>query len=337
MILIVSLALLGLDLVFSLITELKLIGRGSYTLGGVLSFLGLTLPTRYYAMFPWAALLGTIISLGNLANHRELVVMRTSSISVFRISWAVLKGAFILVIFVVILGEVLGPLGERSAQTQRSLALSGGQSIQTLTGLWVKQGRDFIHIRTVQDGELFGVTRYQFDANLHLKEVSFAEFAKKIGDRWHLQNIRGTRFFARKTETFKSKEITLPNLVDISILETIAVKHPERLSLMVLYRTIQHYSKNELNTQTYLLAFWTKLMQPLLILVMTFLAIPFVFGPLRQANMGLKILTGIGIAYLFHTSNGLFVPIAVVHHVPVVVAVLIPMTVFVLLGLCGGR
>ena len=109
-ILVVSIALLSLDLFFTLVNELKLVGRGTYTLRSALSFLALSAPTRFYAMFPWAALLGTLISLGSLAGNRELVVMRTASISVLRICYSVVKAAFILTIFIVIIGEALRPL-----------------------------------------------------------------------------------------------------------------------------------------------------------------------------------------------------------------------------------
>src|SRR5437016_4403641 len=80
-ILVTSLALLGIDLFFNLVNELKIVGKGSYHSGEMLSYLALTAPTRFYVMFPWSALIGTLIALSMMANHRELVVMRTSSIS----------------------------------------------------------------------------------------------------------------------------------------------------------------------------------------------------------------------------------------------------------------
>lgn len=332
-ILLVSLVLLGIDLFFNLVTELKVIGKGTYTLEGAFSYLALTAPSRLYMMFPWAALLGTLVCLSMLANHRELVVMRASSISVYRIAWAVVKGALILTIGIVILGEGFAPIGERIAQSNRTLALSGGQSIQTPYGLWIKQGKDFIHIRMVRaNGELVGVTRYQFDENRKLKEVSTAESATKEKNGWQLNHIQGTRFNNDHTEIIKIEKQKIPELLEPDILETATVKHPERLSLIALWRTIQHRSKNELNANNYELAFWSKIFQPLMILIMVLVAVPFVFGPLRSASMGLKILVGIGVAYLFHTINGMFAPLALVYQVPPLFAVLIPLMMFTMVG-----
>ncbi|HXH54431.1 MAG TPA: LPS export ABC transporter permease LptG [Gammaproteobacteria bacterium] len=333
-ILVVAFALLGFDLFFKLVDELKLIGRGQYTLSKTFMFLILTIPSRLYVMFPWSALIGALIGLGSLANHSELVVMRTASISVTRITWAVLKAAFILMVFVVFLGEGVAPTTDRLASDKRTLALSGGQTIQTDFGLWVRQGREFIHIQTTRsNGELLAITRYQFDENRRLTKALFAERAVLIDDVWHLYKVSGTEFSLDKTRSFKVETQTIQALLEPEILETAMVKHPERLSLPALFRTIQHRSKNALNTQSYELAFWSKMVQPIVILMMVFLAVPFVFGPLRTGSQGRRAVVGILVAFLFHTVNNLFAPLAVVYQFPPMLAVLSPVIAFSAVGL----
>ncbi len=333
MILIVSLALLGIDLFFSLVAELKAIGKGTYSAAAAMQFLILSAPTRFYIMFPWSALIGTLVCLGMLANHRELVVMRTASISVYRIAWAVVKAAIILTVCMVIIGEILAPMGDRIAQNKRTLALSGGQSIETDYGIWIRNDQEFIHIQAIRaNGDLAGVTRYQFDGERRLKEVSFAETAVREKNAWVLHNIKGTRFTPDKTEIIKSEHFKVPNLLEPEILETASVKHPERLSLAALYRTIQHRFKNELNASSYELAFWRKVFQPALIIIMVFIAVPFVFGPLRSSGMGYRIFAGILVAYLFHTINSMFAPLAMVYKIPVIISVIIPLILFSSVG-----
>jgi lipopolysaccharide export system permease protein len=329
MILVVALALLGFDLFFNLVHELKVVGKGQYTLWTALAYLGLTIPGRLYAMFPWSALIGTLVCLGALANHSELVVMRTSAISVMRITWAVVKAAVILTIFVAFLGEGIAPTAERLAQNKRTLALSGGQTIQTAYGLWVRQGHDFIHVQTVRgNGELLGVTHYQFTPDRKLKAAIYAETAIKEGSSWRLQRVQGTEFQGNKTQTFHRAEQRVSTLLEPEILETTMVKHPERLSIPTLWRTIQHRVKNELSAQNYEVALWSKLLQPLVIIMMVVLAVPFVFGPLRSGSQGLRVVVGIFVAFLFHTLNGLFSPLAIVYQFPPVLAVLLPIMLF---------
>lgn len=328
-ILMVAFGLLGLDLFFTVVNELKMVGRGNYSLPTMFTYVMLVAPSRIYAMFPWSALLGTLIGMGVLANHRELVVMRVSSISVMRICYSVIKGALLLIIAMVFLGEVIAPFADNLAQQKKSMALSRGRSIDTSYGLWIRQEHDFFHVRMVQtQGKLVGVTRYQFDNNLKLKEVSFAESAQKETDGWRLSNIKSTRFTGDKTEVTQLKEQIIKTLLDPEILETATIKHPERLSLPALWRVIQRRSKNELNADIYELAFWTKIFQPVLILLMVILAVPFVFGPLRSVSMGFRIVAGIIVAYSFHTLNGLIGPLALVYQVPPIIAILTPILVF---------
>jgi len=332
-ILVVALALLGFDLFFHLVHELKVVGKGQYSLPIALGFLALTMPTRLYMMFPWSALIGSLISLGVLANHSELVVMRTAGISVLRITWAVLKAALILLIFVVFLGEGIAPMTERWAQAKRTFALSGGQTIETAFGVWVRQGQEFIHIQTVRaNGELQGVTRYQFDNNRKLKKAIFANKAVPDEDQWRLEQVKGTAFSEKGTQVFQEETQIIPHLLEPEILQTAAVKHPERLSLLALWRTIHHRLKNELNAENYELAFWSKIFQPIVILMMVFLAVPFVFGPLRSVSVGSKALVGIFVAFTFHTLNNLFAPLAIVYQLPPILAVLLPIVVFSGLG-----
>lgn len=332
-ILIVALALLGLDLFFTLVHELKVVGRGQYTLSRALIYLLLSAPTRIYMMFPWAALLGSLIGLGALANHSELVVMRTASISVQRIAGAVIRAAFLLTMVMVIMGEMIAPVTETAAQNLKTSSISNGQTLDTMYGLWVRQGNDFIHVQTVRrNGELVGVTRYQFGNDQKLTEILTAKSAVQEGKNWRLNQIKGTRFEKDKTRVFENEVQVIPNLLEPELLETATIKHPERLSLPALLRTIQNRSKNELNSQNYELAFWSKVFQPLVIILMVFLGVPFVFGPLRSVSMGFRMVVGVLVAYGFFTINSLFAPLAMVYQVPAFIAVLIPIAVFAIIG-----
>ncbi len=328
-ILVVSLAIAGFDYFFNLVQELKLLGRGQYDLMDAIIYLSLTTPTRFYGLFPWAALVGSLLGLGSLASRSELVVMRSSGISTLRITQAALQAALFLMIFMGLMGEWIAPKAERFADNQRTSALSGGQSIQTHAGLWVKQGLAFIHIESVKDdNELSGVTRYQFDAHYRLEEALFAERATLVGQAWILHDVRGTRFLEDSTQTFKHPTQALSHLVEPEILETAMIKHPERLSLPALWRVIHYRTQHQLDAQSYTLAFWTKICQPLVIIMMVFLGLSFVFGPLRSVSMGSRLVCGILVAFLFHTINHLFAPLAIVYQMPPLLAVLLPIMVF---------
>lgn len=333
-ILLTAFALLGIDLFFIMVNELRFVAKTHYTIANTFSYIALTAPTRLYIIFPWSVLIGVLISLGSLANHSELVVMRAAGVSPQRLIWTIIKGTFILVLAVIFIGEGIAPGVERIAEEKRTVVLSKGQSINTPYGLWIRQGTEFIHVQSVgSNQELHGITRYQFGSDNKLKEVNYAEKATPKGNTWLLEDIHGTRLSEDKTETFEQKEQTVKNLLDPEILQTATVRHPERLSLPILYRIIEQREKNELNARTYALAFWTKIFHPLVIWIMIFLAVPFVFGPLRSVSMGFRIVAGLLVSFTFYTVNGLLAPLAVVYRVPPVMAALTPILLFAMVAI----
>ena len=58
----VTFALLGVDVFFYLVNELRTIGKGDYTFNVALLYVILTIPRKLYLIFPWATLLGSLVA-----------------------------------------------------------------------------------------------------------------------------------------------------------------------------------------------------------------------------------------------------------------------------------
>ena len=84
--LLVLVALLALFGVFDLIRELGDVGKGTYTLGQIVTYVLLSLPSHVYVIFPMAALIGTLFALSRLSSQSELTVMRMSGLSIAKLS-----------------------------------------------------------------------------------------------------------------------------------------------------------------------------------------------------------------------------------------------------------
>ena len=80
-ILLMMLALLALFAFFDLIQELESLGKGTYGLGQILMFVLLSVPGHVYEVVPVAVLIGTMYALAQFGRNSELVVLRTSGIS----------------------------------------------------------------------------------------------------------------------------------------------------------------------------------------------------------------------------------------------------------------
>ena len=70
--------LVGLDVVMALSGEISDLGQGNYTFGHAVAWVLYTVPRRAYTMFPTAAVIGSLMGLGQLAASSELTALRAS-------------------------------------------------------------------------------------------------------------------------------------------------------------------------------------------------------------------------------------------------------------------
>ena len=139
----------------------------------------LTLPGRVYEYIPFAALIGALIGLGQLASTSELVVMRAAGISNLRLAWTVLRQAILLAVIGFLIGEYLAPWTEQRAQSGRALALYENRQLGDERGVWRRDGSLFMHVRAVAPaGQVLGVTIYDFADNGWLRRALSADRAR---------------------------------------------------------------------------------------------------------------------------------------------------------------
>lgn len=322
----------GLALLFAFIDELGDV-EGRYGVLDAVVYVLLTTPTRIYEMLPMAALIGCLIGLGSLASSSELTIMRAAGVSLRRIVWSVMKPMLVVMLAGLLIGEYVAPWTENRAQANRSMAQGGGEAQSSKRGVWHLQGREFVHINSVQPGGLlYGVTRYVFDEERRMLEASFAKRARYQEDRWELEEVSSTHFEARSTRS-ESRE-SQPWVVELTpeLLGTV-VLDPDALSISGLWRYTGYLSEQGLDSSRYWLAFWNKLMQPLVTAALVLLAISFIFGPLRSVTLGQRVFTGVLIGFTFRIGQDLLGPSSLVFGFSPLLAVTVPALLCLVIGL----
>ena len=324
--------IVGLALLFAYIDELGDISA-SYGLLDAGVWVLLTIPRRTYEMLPMAALIGCLIGLGNLASSSELTIMRAAGVSIRRIVWAVMKPMLVIMLAGVLIGEYLAPWSENLAQANRAMAQGGGEAQSSKRGLWHRQGDEFIHINAVQpNGVLLGVTRYQFDAQRNLLSASFARRALFQSDHWQLEDVVTTQLQEQSTAVVNSPSQRWDVQLNPQLLGTVVLE-PEALSVTGLWRYIHYLADQGLANGRYWLAFWTKILQPLVTAALVLMAISFIFGPLRSVTLGQRVFTGVLVGFVFKIGQDLLGPSSLVFGFPPLLAVLIPAAICALAGL----
>jgi lipopolysaccharide export system permease protein len=323
--------ILGLATLFAFIDEMGEVSD-TYTLMDAFSYVLLTAPRRLYDMLPMAALIGCLIGLGSLASNSELTIMRAAGVSIGRIVWAVMKPMLILMVVGVVIGEYVAPATEVTAQANRSLAQGSGDAQSAKHGLWHRQGDEFIHVNSVQpNGVLYGVTRYRFDKERHMLSASFAKRGEFDKDHWQLSDVTTTVFHDKSTEVVTTPVERWDIALSPQLLDTV-VMAPESLSISGLWGYIHYLADQGLSNGRYWLAFWVKVLQPLVTAALVLMAISFIFGPLRSVTLGQRVFTGVLVGFTFRIVQDLLGPSSLVFGFSPLFAVLIPAGVCALAG-----
>jgi len=328
-----ALLVLGfMDTLFAFVAELEDISETYRALDAGIFALA-TFPRRCYEFIPVSSLMGTLLALGNMASTSELTVMRSAGISVGRIIGASLVPVMLFAGLALFLGQYVIPPFEQYGRAHRAVQQGGGTMLKVKQGNWHREGNDLIHISAVErDGTLHGVTRFSFDGRWRLTQMSLSQLAEYSEDHWQLDGESQTLILPNEVRLDNQASKRWLSSLTPDMVELV-ISRAEYLSITRLFSYTQYLAKQELDNRSYLLAFWKKILQPVATAIMVLLACAFIFGPLRSVTVGLRIIVGLVIGMLFHYLQDFMVHASTVFSVPAVVATLLPIIVFLGIGL----
>jgi lipopolysaccharide export system permease protein len=297
-------ALLCLLTLFNLFTfgdELDDLGRGNYGLKEIFYYVSLTSPTTLYELIPAAALLGSLFTLGNMANNRELVAMQSAGVSVFGIVKAALWAGAVMVICAFLIGEFIAPLGERMGQMIKLTSQNRYAIMHSRYGLWLREGNQFINVRRILDGgKLVSINIYEIDNQRHLQRLTYAKQAQFLGNQqWRLEQIKQSEVSNQQMQASKLKQRVWKSSIDPDLFKMVTV-NPNNLSLYDLAMYIDFLKENHQKSQTFDMAFWGRIVNPLVTFVMLLVSVPFVIGIKRGVSAGGRIMIGVVIGMSFN-------------------------------------
>lgn len=294
-------ALLALFALFDLIGELDAMGEGSYRLRDMFLYVLLNLPGHFYQALPVAALIGTTFALTQMAQQSEYTVIRASGVSALRLVLELARAGVTIAVIGVLVGEAVAPVSERAAQAMRLQAKAAVVAQEFRSGLWVKDGNNFINVfQVTPEPRLIGVRVYEFDTQWRLERVWFAQEGHYLGDnRWRMEAVNATRFegeraIVERTATREWTSVLTPGLL------TVLLVKPDEMSAASLWQYVQHLRGSRQAASRFEIALWRKGAYPLGIVVMLVLALPFA-QQARRASAGPRVFAGImlGLAFFF--------------------------------------
>lgn len=293
--------LLTLFNLFTFSDELKDLGKGSYGLKEIFFYLALTSPRVFYELVPASALLGSLFILGAMGNNRELIAMRAAGLSVLGIIKAVMVAGAILVIISLLVGEFIAPVTERMAQLIKVSAQNKQLLMNAKYGLWLREDKKFINVRQiVDDGHLADISIYELDDQQRLHVALHAEEAVYLGNQqWNLKNIRKSEISTQQMQASTLSEQLWKSSIAPNLLKIVVV-NPNNLSLVDLNSYIGFLKKNHQKSRAFQLAFWGRVVNPLVTFIMLLISAPFVIGVKRGVSVGARMMIGVIIGMGFN-------------------------------------
>lgn len=336
-IMVVLLMFVALDELFAFIHELDSL-KANYQFLDALQYILSTTPRRLYDYIPASSLIGCLVGLGGMAGSSELVVMRAAGVSVWRISFSVLRPVLVIVGLSLIIGEYIAPVTEQIAESRRAMAEGKGKYLTSKYAQWYLEGDTYVHINVVQsDGDMSGIMRYRFDGQ-DLVDASYAGEASFVEEgHWVVHDVERTKLFATHTdvsavlsEGWDDTSITPGNL-------RLAALRPDRQAPTKLWEYAHYREAQGLAAGSYFLAFWQKVLQPLTTTAMAFLAISFIFGPLRSVTMGARVMAGVVTGLGLHYGQDFVGQLSVVYGLSPVLSALLPFVFCMVVGIWALR
>ena len=351
-------ALIALFVFFDYLNEVNNL-RGNYT--NYLAFLHILLksPSRLVEIIPIAGLIGAIYVFAQLANQSEFTILRMAGLNIAKGLWTLFKVSIPIICLTFFLSEWAGPYCDNLAEEMRSQALGEALGANFKTGTWVKDrlqdpkvndpkkaGIRFVNVGNIKNrSEIQAIRMYEFDENRYLLVIREAQ-SGSYDERgfWNLKNVTETRVLEdRKKDPLDTtyhavsinlSEQRLKSEVTPEILAVLLVA-PEKMSILSLNKFIEHLEDNQQDSKTYQLALWKKIVYPVSVLVMLYLALPFGYLHGRSGGTSLKVFGGILLGLSFILFNTLFSHLGLLGAWSPILTAATPLGMYLLIAMTG--
>lgn len=284
--------------------ELENVGKGAFTSFDAVTVVAYSLPKLVLDLLPVTALMGVLIGLGAMANHNELIIIKSFGYSPRRTALPVFEVVIVLIGIVAFLMFIVIPNLEVSAARVRAKAEPLTTQITKDSELWTRSDNRFIRIGQVIDhSAMLDVEIFDLGENGEVLEVTQATRVDILGEeQWLLLNVTTTDFRTTDVREEHADRSMWKSLLSTKQTSTL-VAPVESMSPLTLYKFIQLLQTNDLETHRYRVILWQQLSIPVGLLAMALLGLPFLMGSIRSVPAGQRAAIGGSIGILFYLAE----------------------------------
>ena len=304
----IALIMMSLFSIILLIDELDQVGTGSYSWVMAVKYVLLHVPKLLLDFAAFISLVGSILALGSLAAHQELVAIETVGVTPRSVTNSVLLAALFLMVMVLINAQFIIPATLQRANVDKTLAVEGSGDFVSEAGYWAQSNHQFIHVQDVEHGRVpSDVEIFEFNDQHELLRYLHADtvdLPKKSQTEWTLQGVQIKQLVNGRLQISYVDSMQWQSFLTAAQLGIIVSK-PEALSITDLYQFVQGLKQRGEQSYRFELLFWQKIMIPISAAIMILLGMPFVFGSQRHVSTGKRITLGVLAGVSFYVASQL--------------------------------
>ncbi len=343
-----ALVLASLVMLFIIFTFFELIGdmiRNRTPLITVGDYLLNLIPFILSQVTPLCSLVAVLVTFGALSKSSELIAMKSSGISVYRIVAPVIVLAAIISTALFGFNEFYLPAANRRQESIRSVIK--GKPPQT----FLRPDRKWISGQSAANGDPARIFYYQyFDAdrnsfaNLTVFEFDPATFkltrrifagSARWDDavhRWIFENGWQRTFAGETTATFQQFTLnTFPEIREVPAYFKKEDLQSQEMSYTQLSRYIDDLRQSGFDTKRLSVQLDRKIAYPLITVIMAILAVPFALSMGKRGGLA-GIATAIGLAITYWIIDGIFSAMGNTNTLPALLAAWSPDLLFAMVG-----
>ncbi len=304
-------------------------------------------PSYIYQISPLAVLIAVLVTFGVLNRNSELIAMKATGISLYRLVVPIVAISAILAVSLFLFDEFYLPQANRKQEAL--LNIIKGKPPQTVLhpeNNWIfgeshpgQPGRIFYYKFFDQNrNEFANLSVFEFDPSTFA--ISRRIFASRVAwnsdtRSWEFlhgwqQDVDGANVIEASYRDFQ--EASFPEIREDPGYFNKESRQSQEMNFGQLDRYINDLSQSGFDTMRLRVALWHKLAYPMIAVVMAVLAIPFALSMGRRGS-----LTGIAVAIFvtvtYFVADSFFGALGNVNYLPAMVAAWTPDVLF---GLAGG-
>ncbi len=277
--------------------------RFKATSAQVLRYFLYGLPAIATPSIPIAALLATLLSLGNLSRHNEIIAMRSTGVSLGKIVAPVLIGGIMLSGLGFINNELIMPVYTARANYIRNVEMEKKQqfAVFQLRRLWLRGPENSIvniDLISPDRAEMFGLNIYKLNPDYTLRERIKARSLLWENGAWRLKDSRKF-ILSGEGAVSLSADGEIFNVVESPKDLGMIAKSSEEMDFSELWGYVRRLKTSGYNSPRYEVDLYVKLAFPLSSLLMAMIATPLSLQRVRSGGAGWSIAFAVLIAFAY--------------------------------------